>query len=273
LVGYALLISACGPSKSEHEQLAQEAESLKKENQALKSELDELKNGTDRLTAQVEKAYQSKDYPAAKLAIKSLAEHHPESPQNARFAQYLLSIESAERAEQAQLAATEKERKRLANLNNTGIWRMQNYVDEFGNDTAIRCVTNKDPIKGTFSNSATQNSPLLVDILIDSKSEVAIRLYEYARNNPVKAIHREGYRVAFQDSRGGKYTCFAFNSSDRLSLDLKNSSDSLYNAFMQGGNVKFRIVKVDQPSTSYSFEIEPEGYENAIRLLLDGNKK
>lgn len=182
-------------------------------------------------------------------------------------------IEQAEIEEQTKLAAAEKERKRLANLSNTGMWQLLNYVDEFGNKTTDQYATNKEPIKGTFSNSATQNSPLLVEFLIDSKSEVAIKLYEYAGDNPVKALSQAvSYQVAVLASNGYKHSYYAFNRDDRLRLRLEDSQDTFHKIFANGGVVKFRIDQ-SSSSSSYAFEIEPDGYENAILLLAEGNKK
>lgn len=287
--GMLLLLAGCGVSQSEHDKLKAENDTLKAENLTLKQETDRLKNGAERLAVQAEKAYQAKDYTTAKRAINSLATHHPESPLNIQFAQYLKVIEVAEQHAQAQRAAKEaqriaeekqaqakrdaeeKERKRLANLNNTGTWRVGHYVDEFGSPTAASYVTNRSPIIGTFSNSATQDSPLRVIFLINSKTDVAIQLYEYAGDNPVKSSRGEAYKVAVQDSNGEKYYYTAKNWSDRISLDL-DSNDSLYKAFLKGGTVKFRVIEEDNSTTNYAFDIVADGYENAIRILTEANR-
>lgn len=75
----------------------------------------------------------------------------------------------------------------MANLNNTGIWNIAYYVDDFGEPTKKGYIRNPSYIRGTFSNTATQNSDLNVRFLIDSATDVSIMLYEYAGNNPVKA--------------------------------------------------------------------------------------
>ncbi len=154
------------------------------------------------------------------------------------------------------------------------MWRVGQYVDDFGNKTNKRYVRNSSLIQGAFSNSATQDSALNVLFLINSKSEVAIQLYKYAGDNPVKAIGSEEYRVAVQDGQGEKYYFKATNYSDRLSLELdKNTAEALYRAFLKGGIMKFRITEVRDTTSTYAFDFIPDGYENAIRLLSEPAKK
>ncbi|MCL1484540.1 MAG: hypothetical protein MH208_09340 [Marinobacter sp.] len=78
----------------------------------------------------------------------------------------------------------EKERIRLANINNTGMWRVGHYVDEFGEPTKLGYINNSSHIEGVFSNTATQDSNLNVNFLITSPSKISIQLYEYAKKQP-----------------------------------------------------------------------------------------
>jgi hypothetical protein len=80
-------------------------------------------------------------------------------------------------------------------------------------------------------------------------------LYEYARNNPVKAISSDSYRVLVQDKDANKLSLWATNYSDRLSLN-KSDANKLYTALMKGGAIKFRITDVETPTTEYEFSIQ-----------------
>jgi len=130
-------------------------------------------------------------------------------------------------------------------------------------------MTTDKIIEGTFSNSATQDTRLNVSIFITSSSNIAIQLYEYARNNPVKA-HRssDSYTVLLQDNDGVRTELKAVNTSERLKFN-KQASKQIHDAFMKGGTVKFRITKDDtQPSIQYQFNIQKSNYyENAYRKL------
>lgn len=255
-----LFLVSCGVPKSEYEK-------LKSENQKLKSELDECKNGADRLIAQVEKSYKENNFIEAKRNIELLSNNHPESPKNKEFDVLLKDIEQKIMAENKRKEEAEKERIRLENLNNTGIWSVNYYVDDFGEPTKEAYIRNTNLISGTFSNTATQNSDLNVKVLITNKSDISIMLYEYAGNNPVKAYSSEGYQVLIQDKDGNRYKFRATNWSDRLSFD-KSTSTKVHNIFMKGGAIKFKIYESDTPTTEYDFTIDnADWYENAYRIL------
>lgn len=66
---------------------------------------------------------------------------------------------------------TEKDNKRDTT------WEEAYYVDEFGAPTNEKYLTTE--IDGTFSNSATTNSPLKVRINVSKDSTIKIALYEY----------------------------------------------------------------------------------------------
>ncbi len=255
-------ITSCGVPQSDYDR-------LKAENEKLKSELEECQNGAEKLIAIVEKAFSDKDYSLAKENIAKLYQKHPESPKNEEFKSLLVKIEKEEQIEIEKKAAEEKERIRLENLNNTGIWRVSHYVDEFGEPTKTGYITNKEYIKGQFSNTATQDSKLNVNFLITNSTDVSIQLYEYAGNNPVKAYSTTNYRVLMQDNDGKRLEFRATNYSERLSFD-KKASRQVHNALMKGGTLKFKIIEFDTPTTEYEFTIpKADWYENAYLKLKE----
>jgi hypothetical protein len=259
-----LFIYSCsdGPSKSEFEK-------LKSENERLKSELDDCKNGAEKIIAYVEKAYKENNFLEAKRNIDLLYQNHPESPKNKEFKELLTEIEKKIAIEEKLKEEAEKERIRLANINNTGIWSVNYYVDDFGEPTKDAYIRNTNLLRGTFSNTATQNSALNVKILITNSSDIDIMLYEYAGNNPVKAYSSEAYKVLIQDKDGTRYQIRATNWSDRLSFD-KTDSRKVHSVLMKGGTVKFKIYESETPTTEYEFTItNADWYENAYRKLSE----
>lgn len=273
LVIYAIVIitfvSGCGVPQEDFDKLQAEKKELLKENERLLTELEECQNGAEKIVAKVEKAYEAKNYSEARININKLYERHPESPKNTEFKELLKKIEKEELALQKKREEEEKERIRLANINNTGIWSVRHYVDEFGEPTKQGYITNTSSIKGTFSNTATQNSALNVDFLITNSSKVSIQLYEYAGNNPVKAYSSESYRILIQDKDGKRLKLTATNYSDRLSFD-KTASRQVHNVLMKGGSIKFKIYETDTPTTEYDFTISnADWYENAYRKLTE----
>lgn len=247
----SVIISSCGVPQSDYDKL--------------KSELDECKYGADKLIASVEKSYSEKNYSEAKQSIKNLAQKHPESTKNKEFVELLKKIGQEELVEKAKKEAEKKEKTRLANLNNTGIWSIAYYVDNFGEKTKNCYVTNTDLINGSFNNSATQDSALDIEFMINSSSDISFQLYEYAGKNPVKAS--SSYAVLLQDKDGKRLELRAFNYSDRFSFEEKESRQ-VHNALLKGGTLKFRISENGTPTTEYKFNIQnADWYENAYKKL------
>lgn len=262
------ILSSCGVPQEDFDKLQNEKKELLKENERLLTELDDCKNGAEKIVAEVEKAYSEKKYAIARQKINLLSEKHPESPKNPEFKSLLKNIEKEELAEKKKKEAEEKERIRLANINNTGMWSVSHYVDDFGEPTKKGYITNTSDISGLFSNTATQNSALNIRFLISNSSKISIKLFEYAGNNPVKAYSSESYRVLIQDKDGKRLKLRATNYSDRLSFD-KTTSRKVHNIFMKGGTIKFKIVEIDTPTTEYEFTIsKADWYENAYRKLI-----
>lgn len=152
--------------------------------------------------------------------------------------------------------------------NELGIWTVDHYVDKFGDKTKEGFIANKQKIRGTFSNSATTNSDLLADFLLDDRKNMSIMLYEYAGKNPVKQYGTTGYRVMIKDKNGKKSELSAINySSDRLRIDPSQAS-KLHNALKLGGNVQFVIYESENRINTYSFILEnADGYEKAYAQL------
>ena len=261
-ISMVVLLAGCGVDQAEYDRaLAQIKE--------LEQKVDELENGEDRLIAEIDSAMTNQDYPSAREGISQLAARHPESSKNREYAELLPEIEKRESELADQRAAEEAEQRRLANLNNTGIWAVSHFVDDFGDPTENAYIQNRQPIKGLFSNSATEDSDLLVRFLADAADDIAIMLFEYAGNNPVKAYSATRYDVLVQNSGDVKLSLSAVNSSDRLRLN-QNDSRKLHELLLQGGQIEFRIRESETPIAQYSFNIaDAEFYDNAYRILTE----
>lgn len=163
------------------------------------------------------------------------------------------------------LEAAEKER--ILKETSLGIWFVSFYVDEFGEPTKQGYI-GSSKIFGVFSNSATENSDLAVDLLISSSSNISIQLFEYAGRNPVKDGVEHGYKIRVKQDTIPPVQFYATNYSDRLTLN-KNDSKRLNDMLLKGGNFKFSIVEdSDYSNSKYSFEIpDASGYKNALKQL------
>lgn len=155
--------------------------------------------------------------------------------------------------------------------NNTGMWELRYYVDEFRMPTDTAYIVNTNWITGTFSNSATTNSLLNVKFLIDEE-DLSIMLYEYG-NNQVKNAYSSRtayYDVTMLDNNGTKHYLegYIFSNGDRIFFDETDEAIIL-EALKANGTVRFAIVETERASNSYVFAIEDTSYfSNAYELLF-----
>lgn len=270
------ILFGCGISESEHNKVKSQRDSLNLVINTLEKEIDELKNGETRIVGLIESSYDAENFIDAKNYIELLLSKHPESQKRQYYSNLLPSIE---KKVEEQLAIIEKQKRdsiRLANINNLGIWEVQYFVDEFGERTKQGYITTKNPIYGTFSNTATENSDLRVHFIIAGKKSVAIKLFEYNGNNPVKG-YKDTYRVLVQDGEGERHTLTASNyDSDRLSFSSyafdkkKTDAEKMFDILIKGGEIKFKIVDSDRSTTEYNFVVSnADWFENAYTKLMN----
>lgn len=261
----SILFYNCGVPQDDYNRLKSKYDSLSTVNNSNLFELEECMNGEERTIAMVEKSYKEKDYKSTKENISNLKTKHPQSSKNKEYELLSKKIEKLETEEINKKEAESKEIKRLANLNNTGIWYVGNYVDDFGDSTGKGFISTS--LTGKFSNSATQNSDLNIRFLISNARDFNIKLFEYAGDNPVKAYSTTKYVVRVRDKDGKKYTLYAENYSDRLHFGPSNSG-TLHQIFKKGGKVNFAISERDNKITEYDFTItNSDYYDNAYRKL------
>ena len=161
--------------------------------------------------------------------------------------------------------------------NDLGIWEFQYYIDEFKMPTDKAYIRNADRIRGTFSNSATDNSRLDVRFLID-KNRLTIMLYEYGRNLVKNSYSSrdEDYYVLVLDSDGVKHEFFGYipSNGDRLCIEkdaygIRENEADLLNILKKGGKIHFYIEESGRSTTNYNFVIDDaSGFAAAYEQLL-----
>lgn len=143
-----------------------------------------------------------------------------------------------------------------------GMWKIGNYVDDFGEPTKHGYVYTE--VYGTFSNSATTDSKLRVKLLID-ESSMRVQLYEYGGNHPIKgkgflefkAKNNNGDIAVFKTYNGDSGN----NIYDDFFNDTRNyvSLDRLIEYIDSGKMIKFIAKTTSSYSVSeYKFTI-PDG--------------
>lgn len=148
-----------------------------------------------------------------------------------------------------------------------GMWKVDSYVDDFGDYTDTRHIKNTEWILGSFSNSATRNSQLKVKFLVGN-GYFDIMLYEYgsslvtgSSNYPTK------YTIKVKDQGGEVYQTSGKNYGDRISITAIGVP-KLFELLSKGGELKFNITETDSPTTSYNFVIgDSAGFDRILKAL------
>ena len=147
-----------------------------------------------------------------------------------------------------------------------GMWKISNYIDEFGEKTTNEYVTNQKVISGFFSNTATTDSRLNITFIVD-KNNFAIVLYEYGEKHPVKN-EGELYEVLIKDKNGKIYQITAINKSARL-IFSKEDELKIKEIFSLGGEIKFKIeTEAKDIKSEYKFKVDnANGFNNIYKKL------
>jgi hypothetical protein len=137
----------------------------------------------------------------------------------------------------------------------TGIWVMGNLTDEFGEKTGEKFITSRDLIRGTFSNPATKDSRLDVQLQYTERTGLVMQLFEYGQDfgSPATAIGMEKITVSIQDGNGERYSLPGSMSQSVLYF---NDRETIKEILLAGGNIKFRItISMVGVISNYSFDI------------------
>ena len=182
------------------------------------------------------------------------------------------SPSEAESLKQKQAAAKKaKDETPEAKLQKTGMWEMDEYIDKFKEKNGKKFFTNRETIKGTFSNSATEDSKLGVELLSDLEG-VYVQLYEYGKTLKKNSSSSSNtFSIDIRDKVGGRHELSGtmYAGANRVSLDKEWIED--FHAIMKkGGPIKFLIKNDSRSVESYFFTIpQTDGYENALRMLTE----
>ena len=175
-------------------------------------------------------------------------------------------------------------KEKSAKNNSFGEWKINYYVDEFGDPTSNGYISNKSSIFGTFSNSATTNSKLRAYFLISEdfddfgnkmNNSVSIKLFEYARKNEVKgSIVSKQYKMLVKHNGVKVNTKFTlYNYSDRASIKSDQVNEFI-DLLKLGGRFQFILNEVGQYSQSaYKLSIDTaSGFDNAWNQMTKPDK-
>ena len=142
-------------------------------------------------------------------------------------------------------------------------WSKNFYVDDFDEPTDEWYVSRS--FLGTFSNSATTDSRLSGNMLIDEEN-VCIFLYEYYTHQVKNSYSRSKdyvINVRLEDGTTKKFSGCIYSEGDRICVDGSEAT-SLKNLLVTGGKMKFYVYEKDNSVTNYLFEISSDNLKDLI---------
>ena len=256
--------------QSTHNQALRTIDSLKVANQTLIEENDELLNGEKRLIDYIELHNRNNDVLKSYDFIVKLRSKHPESDYITKNEQLLIAIENEAQIILDSLQKVKQDSIRRANIHELGIWKIGEYVDDFGEPTGEKFLYAN--VLGVFSNSATARNILGVKVKVFNDGSIGLYYdeyndgtYENEKIRNIKIVNKEARKVyeSLWDALNPDDCLFDNDeSSPRESMTLEEvlTKEGEYEFYI---NLKY--------NTKYQFIINSNYLENA--MLKAGMKK
>lgn len=146
------------------------------------------------------------------------------------------------------------------------VWELDDFVDEFGDQTGAQYIKNIYEFEGTFENSAASDQDLSVRMIV-SANEVSFILYRYG-DYPVKPSSYENYTMKIKNKSNGTSEIKVTGGYDRISIADKDSARVFGEYTGAGEPIKILIEQNKYGIDKYLFEI-PDPAPEEMRALLD----
>lgn len=156
-------------------------------------------------------------------------------------------------------------------------WKIGNITDEFGDPTGEEfayCV-----IEGSFSNSATANSPTFIRVCAQSADYpkyatvyFTFEIHDYSFDTPVNNYYSNtNASFSFKDAKGTISRYETTNSRFTKWNELNgNASYELYKTLMDSPETKCSVVV---GTSKYNFTITNEGFDKAISQIIKNKQQ
>lgn len=151
-------------------------------------------------------------------------------------------------------------------------WTVDSFVDEFGEsegDKYVQTTTN-----GSFSNSATSNSYLMVKLLVTRKN-AGIFLHEYRDNEPAQKFIGTG-KIRLKNQEGKDVTVYSFSAwGQEGGLLIDGDNYKKFKDFILNSTGTIKAVIYDDYSSVYNLSFDVSGFSNHYNELKStaSNKK
>ncbi len=248
-------LCGCGIKEAEYNKVVHQKDSLQLIINNLEQELDRIKNGEERLMNFIKLHNDNKEYIKALEYLENLRKHHPESPLISKHGKLFSSIESNAKIVQDSIDKAIRDSIKLASINDLGVWKVGDYVNEFDEPTGEHFVVGE--FYGTFSNSATAGSRLRVKVQVTRYGLINIYYDEY--NNGTYEKEYETYcRIVNKELRKVYYRDYGGQIYEK---DTRKKT-SLGSILREEGKYEFEMTF--EYGTQYRFTIDSKCLGNAM---------
>lgn len=149
-------------------------------------------------------------------------------------------------------------------------WKLNYYVDDFQQPTDESYLCSKK-FSGQFSNSATTNSVVDAEVLVD-KENIAIFLYEYGYHQVKNSssYYDDEYNITMRLKNGKEYkfSGAVYCGGDRIIIN-ENYNSTIIKALSQKENspVSFYIEHAKYATTKYLFSVTCDNFAEEYQKL------
>jgi hypothetical protein len=154
--------------------------------------------------------------------------------------------------------------------NYTGIWKINNFVDEFGDKTDKKFISNTPFATGTFSNSAVKDEKLRAFFLI-TREDIGLQVYEdyLGTANDVAAtfILFDPAAVTIRDKDGTDHRLRGSTPSSSGQRLYITPAAEVLSILKKGGLVRFSI---NAGGTTYRFDIPNADFFDRAFVQIGG---
>lgn len=151
-----------------------------------------------------------------------------------------------------------------------GIWEMGYYIDNFQEPIEGQWyIWNASPVVGTFSNSATTNSDLAVQMIYDYNNYIGFFLYEYGRILAKNVWDTDTYSITMRTPDGVDHELkgYFYEDTDRILITDANYVNDVITALLGEGDISFYLESGTFGTTSYLFTINTSNFAEEYNNL------
>lgn len=257
IIVLSTLMCGCGISETKYNKVISQRDSLQLEVNKLKQDVDVLKNGEERLMNFIRLHKDNCEYVKAFDNLNNLKKYHPESPLFKEYEALFSDIEKKATIIIDSITKAERDSIKLASINDLGVWKIGNYVNDFDEPTGEHFVYSE--FYGTFSNSATAGSTLRIYVNV-TEYGVSFRFDEYDNGtfeeieycNSAKVVNKK-LRSVYKFESSYCYNWFSDENGNSISIDSILMKEGIYEFYYR---LKY--------GTIYSFKIDSQYLNNAL---------